>query len=241
MKPGADIKPPRRARLGVIALVAAVHVLVAVGLVRAFTPDLPARLVGQALSAISVVITAPPPQPAPEPDPESQAEEGAAAPEGPKATPREVAAPERTLPVKPQPLPPMSGRGDEAASGARDTGEGTGAGGDGVGTGSGQGGTGQGSGLAVRGVEKIAGDINSARDYPRKTRDLRIGHSVTILLDVGVDGRVTGCRVTAPSPDPEADAITCKLATERFRFRPATDRAGNPVPGQYAWRQRWFT
>ncbi|WP_245892858.1 TonB family protein [Novosphingobium guangzhouense] len=87
---------------------------------------------------------------------------------------------------------------------------------------------------------KIAGDINSARDYPRAGRDLRVGASVTIDLTVGRDGRVTSCRVIQPSPDPQADRITCDLATRRFRFRPATDSGGNQVEALYRWRQRWF-
>ena len=64
--------------------------------------------------------------------------------------------------------------------------------------------------------------------------------AVTILLTVDPDGRVRDCRVTQPSPDAEADAITCRLASERFRFRPARNAAGEAVTGKYAWRQRWF-
>ena len=94
--------------------------------------------------------------------------------------------------------------------------------------------------MVVRGVEKIAGDINSARDYPKASRPQRLGHSVTIVVGVGVDGRVTDCRVSQPSPDPAADAITCRLAQERFRFRPAVNGSGEAVAGKYAWRQRWF-
>ena len=59
-------------------------------------------------------------------------------------------------------------------------------------------------------------------------------------MTVGTDGRASNCRVTEPSPDPEADRITCRLAVERFRFKPATDAIGNPVPATYGWRQRWF-
>ena len=49
-----------------------------------------------------------------------------------------------------------------------------------------------------------------------------------------------GCRIHRASPDPEADRITCQLATERFRFKPATDAAGNPVVSTFGWQQRWF-
>ena len=87
---------------------------------------------------------------------------------------------------------------------------------------------------------KIAGDINSARDYPQATRDLRIGDRVIVALTVGKDGRPSACRIVRASRDPQADAITCQLALARFRFRPATDAAGQPVASEYGWQQRWF-
>lgn len=217
--------------------VALFHVLVVLGLIRAFAPDFTEEVVETALATFTVTVTAPSPTPSPEPDP--RPDEGAAAPEGKKAKPKEMTAPEAKIAMRPSPAPRASSTGNENQSGANDRGEGTGAGGEGTGTGSGRGGSGQG-GIAVRKLEKIAGEISSAKDYPKKTRDLRIGQSVTILLGVGTDGRVSDCRVTQASPDAEADAITCRLATERFRFRPAADAQGNPVPGKYAWRQRWF-
>ena len=102
------------------------------------------------------------------------------------------------------------------------------------------GGSGDGSGAGASRAVKIAGDITAIRDYPARTRGLRLGSSVIVVLTVGTDGRVQACRVHQPSTDPEADAITCRLATDRFRFRPATDRAGNPVVSEYGWQQRFF-
>ncbi len=87
---------------------------------------------------------------------------------------------------------------------------------------------------------KISGDINSARDYPRKSRDQRIGHYVIIDLTIDTNGRATACRIVHPSPDAQADAITCALAQERFRFRPATDATGQAIAATYRWKQRWF-
>ena len=109
----------------------------------------------------------------------------------------------------------------------------------GSGQGSGGAGDGQGGGGAG-GLIKIAGEINNTRDYPAATRDLRIGSSVIIALTVGTDGKPTACRVVRPSRDPDADAITCRLALARFRFRPATNAAGQPVVATYGWQQRWF-
>ena len=237
MDESASLPKLRKPKWGTLALVVLFHIAVLAGLMRAFAPDFTAQVVEQAASVLTVTITAADDKPAPEASP--QPDEGAAGEEGRKAKPRETSAPRVKVPVKPAPpAPQVASTGAETRSGARDEGQGTGGADAGEGTGSGLAGSGQGNGF--RKLEKIAGDINAARDYPKKTRDLRIGHSVTILLTVGTDGLVKDCRVTQPSPDAEADRITCRLARERFRFRPATDSRGNPIAGKYAWRQRWF-
>ncbi len=228
-----------RPRWGTLALVILLHVAIVAGLARAFAPDLTASAVDRALSVLTVTVTAPEEAPTPEPQPEPEPDEGAAGEEGARATPRPTSVPEVRLPVRPKvPAPRASSTGTENHSGAAQSGAGTGGADAGGGTGRGNEGAGQASG--IRALAKIAGEINSARDYPRETRDLRIGHSVTILLTVGTDGLVKDCRVTDPSPDPQADRITCQLAAERFRFRPAADARGNAIVGRYAWRQRWF-
>lgn len=243
----ADFTPLRRTKIGVFALVVFVHVAIFVGLVRALAPDFSNQVVRNVTEAFTVTVTTreeptPTPEPTPEqavaPDPEP---EGAAAPPGKKAVPREVVAPEPKITLTEKAAPKVASTGNADSSGARDEGDGTGAGGEGVGTGSGRSGSGQGGGGGVaQKAVKVAGDINSARDYPRATRDLRVGNSVVIALTVGTDGRVKNCRIVRGSPDPEADRITCRLATQRFRFRPAEDRAGNPVESVYGWQQRWF-
>ena len=70
--------------------------------------------------------------------------------------------------------------------------------------------------------------------------DGRNGDYVIVALTVGTDGRVRACRVHRPSRDAAADRITCELATRRFRFKPATDRNGQPVEAVFGWQQRWF-
>ena len=142
--------------------------------------------------------------------------------------------------TRPSPAPRAASTGNENLAGAGEQGTGTGAGGAGSGPGGGGSGSGQGSG--ARPLELISGRIDNARDYPTPPggRQIRRGHDVIIELTVGTDGRVSACRITDPSPDPEADAITCRLATERFVFRPRLNAAGEPVEGTYRWRQRWF-
>ncbi|MET1755495.1 TonB family protein [Novosphingobium sp. RD2P27] len=239
----AELKPPRLTRLGVALFVAVLHLAVVAGLIRAFAPDLAADAVRPVVRAFDVIITAPLPEPSvqPTPRPAPEQEEGAAASPGKTARPREVAAPTPKVVLARDPAPSVAGTGTDDDAGASDSGPGTGAGGEGQGTGAGAAGSGTGSGGGAAKPVKIAGDIVSARDYPRATRDLRLGSSVTVALTVSAEGRVSDCRVLRPSRAPEADRITCELATKRFRFRPARDATGQPVASVYGWRQRWFT
>ncbi len=233
-----DISVPRRTKLGVAALVVLLQVLLVAALVRAFTPDFAASVVKQVLSTFSVTVTTPP-MPDPPPPPKAPEPAGKSGAEGKKAVPRAVIARPAKLTLSKLPAPRASSTGNADTSGAGSAGSGTGAGGPGSGTGSGAGGSGQGGGAVTKAV-KTAGDINSARDYPIATRDLRIGDYVIVAVTVGTDGRPTGCRVARPSQDAQANAITCQLALTRFRFKPATDASGKPVVSVFGWKQSWF-
>lgn len=228
-----------RSRWWLVALIVLAHVLAFYGLIRVFAPDAVRGIERSVLSTITVTVTAPPEPP---PAAEAKPDEGAAGSPGKQAVPKPVTAPTPRLPVtSPIPVPRASSTGAANSAGAQDSGAGTGAAGSGEGTGSGRGGGGQG-GVAVTKPVKIAGDINSAADFPVPPggRQARFGTSVTVVMTVGTDGRASNCRVVRPSPDAEADAVVCRLAEQRFRFRPATDSAGNPVTATYGWRQEWF-
>lgn len=233
-----DLAPPPRTRGLIAALVIMLHVAAVLGLIRAFAPEFSSKVADQVLASFTVTVTTPPPPPKP-PPPRRPDKSGAAGEAGKRAVPREAAAPPPRIVLATQPAPPAAGKGIDNAAGARDAGQGTGAGGQGSGTGSGSGGSGQGGGAATKAV-KIAGDISSARDYPRDSRDARIGDSVVVALTVGTDGRVKRCRIHSASKDPQADQITCRLASERFRFRAARDGNGDPVESTFGWQQRWF-
>ena len=228
-----------RPRWWLIALIVLAHVLAFYGLVRVFAPDAVRSVERSVMSTFNVTITSPPPPP---PQAEARPDEGAAGDPGKQAVPKPVTAPTPRIPItSPIPVPRASSTGAANSSGAQDSGGGTGAAGSGEGTGSGRAGGGQG-GIAATKPVKIAGDINSAADFPVPPggRQARFGTSVTVYMTVGTDGRASNCRVVRPSPDPEADAIVCRLAEQRFRFRPATDSDGNPVTATYGWRQEWF-
>ena len=60
-----------------------------------------------------------------------------------------------------------------------------------------------------------------------------------ISVAIGTDGRVTSCRVTAPSGSSALDQATCRLYAQRARFTPARDAGGAVVEGRYSDRVRW--
>ncbi|TCD04800.1 hypothetical protein EYB45_04420 [Erythrobacteraceae bacterium CFH 75059] len=236
--------PSSSVRPGPLVLVIALHAAALLGLGYAFAPAAFAPAERMALEAISVFTPMPPPEPVveppPAPDRRPAGAAGAAGARG-EARPRE-APPSAIQLAPPQALPRAASTGADPDGGAADAGAGTGAGGSGTGTGGGGSGRGDGGGFTPTRPVKIAGDINSAADFPTPPggRQVRRGTFVEVFMTVGVDGRARNCRVVTPSPDPEADRITCRLAEERFRFEPARDASGNAVAAQYGWRQRWF-
>lgn len=233
----ADLGLPRRTRIALAVLAGAVLLLLLALLVRAFAPGFTAQAVKAITGTLSVTITAPPP-PEPSPAPEPAGGSGEA---GKKTIPREVAVAKPKVPIAKTPAPQASSSGSADTSGARDSGTGTGAGGSGTGTGSGAGGGGQGGGGVSKPVH-IAGRIDRAADFPIPAggREARIGKSVILALTVNAEGRATACRIYKGSGLPETDEVTCRLARERLRFRPATNAAGEPVTGTFYWQQKFF-
>ena len=220
-----DLSATRRTKLGVALLVIGLQVLLVMALVRAFTPDFAAKVVDTVMATFSVTVTTPPlpDPPLPPKAPEPAGKSGNA---GKQAVPRAAVALPAKLPITKAPAPQAASTGSADTSGAGTTGSGTG-------------GNGQGGGAVSKAV-KTAGEINSARDYPIPTRDLRINDFVIVAITVGADGRPSGCRVSRPSKDAQANSITCQLALKRFRFKPATDASGKPVTSIFGWKQSWF-
>lgn len=226
----------RRTRIAVSGLVALVLVALFLLLIRALAPDFTAQAVQTIGRTLSVTITTPPPpEPAAQPEPA-----GAAGEAGKKATPREVALPKPPIAIASAPAPQASSTGSADSSGARDAGAGTGAGGTGSGTG--LGGSGSGTGGGASKPVHISGRIDKAADFPVPPggREARIGKAVILALTISPEGRATACRVYKSSGLPETDAVTCRLAQQRLRFRPALNAAGDPVTGTFYWQQKFF-
>lgn len=217
-------------RLKASAGVAALHALLAYALIAGFSVRVPMP----ASERLRLFHVSEPPPPPPEPPAKAAPEpEGASAPAGPDARPSPIVAPPAKLPVlspisaapEPAPLP----TGTAPSAGAAADGTGTGAGGEGTGAGSGGRGSGSGGGGGVR-AERVGGRISGITDYPNAARRAGIEGSVGVRYVVGTDGRAGGCRVIRSSGNAELDFTTCRLVEERFRYRPARDASGRPVP-----------
>lgn len=230
-----DISAPPRTRALVVALVVLLHVGVVLGLIKVFAPRLVDQATEQVLSTFNVTITAPPPPP----PAEAPKKSGAAAEQGKKAVPREVAPPKPKVAIaKPSPAPPVAGKGPDNAAGARDSGQGTGAGGQGSGTGSGNGGDGQGGGGIATKPSVRSGELNNSSDFPipEGGRQTRFGKSVTVFFIVGTDGRARDCSVARSGVDAEATGLVCGLVMRKIRFNPAKRADGTPVEARYGYK-----
>lgn len=181
------------------------------------------------------------PRPAPAPEPEravQSAPREQAAPEGRRDSAAPIVAPLPPVPplIEPPPVPaaPVAGTGSAARSGTGDRGSGPGAGGSGSGAGGGGGGgTGRGSGDGEGNAATLPRQVSGKLHYweiPQELRRARSGGEIRLRYRVGTDGRVSGCTVLASSGYPDFDRETCARITARFRFRPALDPQGRPVP-----------
>ena len=86
----------------------------------------------------------------------------------------------------------------------------------------------------------IRGSLTNS-DYPRAAAEAGAGGTVGVRYRVGVDGRVTQCLVTRSSGNDALDVATCSLIERRFRFAPARDEDGRPVPSAIVGENHsWF-
>jgi protein TonB len=226
----------------------------AAALVIGLAPDSPIRRnVEQTLTAFTPDRETPPTKrPAPPPAPtdrktdkaESSRARDAASPRNLRNRATAIFAP--VLPPLRSPPPVIAAAkpalGSASKSGASDViGPGQGAGGFGNGTGgggNGDGGDGDGDGDSVTRPIQISGKLRWS-DLPRDLRQSHRGGELELVYRVSIDGRVSNCRITRSSGLASLDAQTCRLITERFRFRPSRDAAGRPVPANIIEVHGW--
>ena len=76
-------------------------------------------------------------------------------------------------------------------------------------------------------------------DYPQDALRNEQQGTTGFRLEVGPDGRVTGCTVTSSSGSSSLDNTTCRLLRSRARFTPATDNTGAKTSDSVSGRIRW--
>jgi len=197
------------------------------------------RKASEAITAIAIPAPPPPREQVVAPKEKNEKASGKASAANKHAKAAPIFAPKTKLPpiVPPVAAAPRPGAGNDASAGATPTpGLGSGAGGRGDGTGAG--GSGSGTGRGSKAVWR-SGTIRD-RDYPREASRAHAGGEVEVRFTIEASGRVSGCRVTRSSGDASIDRTTCELIEERFRFKPATNAAGEPMASQYGWRQSWW-
>jgi protein TonB len=197
---------------------------------------------------VLVSIDLEPPQPRPSEPPKqpvrkahSSAPKGSPSPPNLKNQATQVVAPPKQLVILPPPIvvATQAGTGNAAQTGAADRlGPGQGAGGIGNGNGGGgNGGNGEGGG-AVVGPQQIKGRLRFS-DIPEELLGAGESASVAVRYTVGVDGRVSNCRIDRSSRKPGIDSLACRLIEQRFRFRPARDEDGRPVRSTVVETHSW--
>ena len=233
-----------------IAAVIAIHVLLLLAVLHQWGSTI-FQDVPSALKIFNVANPPPPPPPPPPPQqreqrkPKPKEKEGGSAPKNIKSQATPVAAPKPKVEVPPVPqiaateTPRQGAAPTQGASNVR--GPGTGAGGVGNGTGSGSGGNGPGGGgdNGVAEPPHLASPVLTGRDIPRGLLD-QWPRGATVFMRLRVDARgfVSECTVDRGTGVPTIDNALCNIAHDRLRFRPALNRAGQPVAGWFGYAQR---
>jgi protein TonB len=63
--------------------------------------------------------------------------------------------------------------------------------------------------------------------------------TVRVRFTVLTTGRIANCRVVGSSGSNVLDDVTCRLLTQRLRFRPATDGSGRPIESELGSDYTW--
>ena len=83
------------------------------------------------------------------------------------------------------------------------------------------------------------GDWVTTDDYPPSALRAGLEGRTSFRLDLGVDGRATGCAVTQSSGSDELDRTACRLLQRRAHFSAALGADGQPVASSYAGSVVW--
>ena len=83
------------------------------------------------------------------------------------------------------------------------------------------------------------GDWVTTDDYPASALRAGAEGRTSFRLDLGIDGRATGCTVTASSGSDDLDRTACRLLERRAHFSAALGADGHAVGSSYAGTVVW--
>ena len=94
------------------------------------------------------------------------------------------------------------------------------------------------SGVPTRARANLASYVADS-DYPALAIAAHEEGTTRFRLNIGTDGAVTTCTVTASSGSTALDDTTCRIMVERARFTPARDARGRAVTDSVVSAIRW--
>lgn len=96
----------------------------------------------------------------------------------------------------------------------------------------------------VRRVEpqSVSGNLQGLfreSDYPSSAVENEEQGTVSVVLSIGPNGRVSNCSVASSSGSRSLDSATCRVLTSRAKFTPARDSTGTAISGTFRQRITW--
>lgn len=76
-------------------------------------------------------------------------------------------------------------------------------------------------------------------DYPTNAIENDEQGTVSVVLTIGTNGRVSDCSVSGSSGSRTLDSTTCRILKSRAKFTPAQDSSGNPTTGTFRQSIKW--
>ena len=219
---------PEKAKAAAAAVI--VHLAIGAAFLTGLATDVAQRQ-SDALQTFDVT----PPPPIVDVQPDDSAPSGDPGEAGVKAEPTPVVAPEPEIAVPAIPpiaAAPVPGQGAAPSAGAAAAGTGTGAGGSGQGLGGG------GSGAGRSPAVLISGTLNRRDVRQFAALGLPVGRADLDLV-ISPQGSVQYCQILKSSGLVRVDEILCRIAGQRFRFRPARERDGRPIGYRINYHANW--
>lgn len=86
----------------------------------------------------------------------------------------------------------------------------------------------------------FAAEYNTLEDYPLEAVAKHEHGSAITHFTVNAEGRVENCRIARSTGSTSLDEASCAIITKRGRYKPAIDRAGDPISSEGSMTVHWM-